>query len=146
MFQVPVFLRLCRLHASNQHLLKLYYILNCKIEGAEAQFYKGEFRKRIIRREEIKQEIEDRLRDILPVAEGSKLYKLMHFFSPAVFAVDYYIHNLFYKVDINRVQYYEIKNIEMYYVFLYAGTGNEKITDMLLKQKSIIENSVFSEI
>lgn len=146
MFLIPVFLRLCRLHASNQHLLKMYYFLYYDIRGEEARFYKQEFSNRISRREKIKHEIEECLREKLPVAEGSKLYKLMHFFSPAVFACDYYLHSIFYPVNIDRCQYFELKNIEMYYVFLYAGTGNDKLIDMLLDQKSVIENSVFSEI
>ncbi|HSP40257.1 MAG TPA: hypothetical protein VLN46_02415 [Gillisia sp.] len=124
----------------------MYYFLYYDISGDEARFYKQEFSNRISRREKIKQEIEGCLREILPVAEGSRLYKLMHFFSPAVFAFDYYFHHIFYGVDIERCQYYEMKNIDMYYVFLYAGTGNENIIDMLLEQKSIIENRVFSEI
>ncbi len=146
MFPIPVFLRLCRLHASNQHLLKMYYFLYYDVSGEEAAFYKQEFSNRIERREKIKKEIEDCLRQKLPVAEGSRIYKLMHFFSPVIFAMDYYFHSLFYPVIIDRCQYFELKNIEMYYVFLYAGTGNEKLTDMLLDQKSVVENSVCREI
>ncbi len=146
MFLIPVYLRLCRLHAANQHLLKMYYFLYDSLSGEEGPYYKQEFSRRISQREKINREIEECLRENSPVAGGSRLYKLMRYFSPAVFALDYYFHSIFYPVNIDRCQYFEIKNIEMYYVFLYAGTGNEEIINMLLDQKSVIENSVFSEL
>lgn len=146
MIPIPVYLRLCRLHASNKQLLKMYYFLYHETSGVEAIFYQREFAERISRREKIDQELKFLIQEIRKEGENSKLLRAIGYSFPALFSLDYFLQNTFFKMDLNRCQSLEIRNIEMYYEFLYAGTGREEITDMLLNQKSEVEDSVYIEI
>lgn len=146
MIHIPVYLRLWRLYASNKHLLKLYYFLYYDVAGEEASFYRREFGQRIHRREKINEEIERYLKEHLNMDERSKLSKAIGYFFPTLFSLDYLFQNMIFPMDLDRCQSFEIKNLEMYYEFLYSGTGQEEITEMLLNQKSEIEDSVYIEI
>lgn len=146
MIPIPAYLRLWRLYALNQHLLKIYYHLSNDFYGEEEEFYKREFSHRINKREKIKREIETCLKEETTLEKESKVSKLVDWFFPAIFSIDYNIQKMIFSADLDRCQSLEIKNIEQYYEFLYSGVMNEDITEMLLEQKSIIEDSVFSEI
>src|SRR5690606_27691452 len=146
MISVPVYLRLCRLHASNKQLLKMYYSLFSEFSGDEALFYRREFSERISRREKIDKELNFLIKEIRDDKENPKILKAIGYSSLMLFSLDYIFQNMFFKKDLDRCQSLEIRNIEMYYEFLYAGTGKEEITEMLLDQKSEVEDSVYIEI
>ena len=146
MIPIPVYLRLWGLHASNRQLLKMYYFLYYEIWGEESSYYRREFRKRINRREKINLELESYLKKSLNLKDDSMLSKFIDLCFPALFSLDYILTKLFFSINLDRCQSLEIKNIEMYYEFLYAGPNSEEITNLLLDQKSEIEDSVFIEI
>lgn len=146
MIPIPVYLRLWRLHASNRQLLKMYYFLYYEIRGEESSYYRREFSMRINRREKINQELDSYLKKSINSNENSLLSKSIGFCFPTLFSLDYIFIKLFFSTNLDRCQSFEIKNIEMYYEFLYAGPNPEEITNLLLDQKSEIEDSVFIEI
>ncbi len=145
MITFMMYLRLWRLYASNQHLLKMYYSIYYGVTGDEADYYKHEFSRRISHREKIKKEIEGCLHQFI-TEKDSRISAILNVVLPAASSLDYKVHNLFYKVNLDKCQDFEIKNIEMYYTFLYSGVTHHELTDMLLEQKSVVEDSIYSAI
>lgn len=146
MISIPVYLRLYRLQASNKQLLKMYYFLYYNISGEESSFYKREFSQRISRREKINQELETHIKENRNSKEGSLLSRFIDLSFPVIFSLDYIIQGMFFSPNLDRCQTLEIRNIEMYYDILYAGAKPEIITDLMLDQKSEIEDYVLIEI
>ena len=146
MIPIPVYLRLWRLQASNRQLLKMYHFLYYEIRGEETSYYRREFSMRINRREKVNLEFENFLKKSINLNEDSLLSKFIDLCFPTLFSLDYIFAKIFFSIDLDRCQALEIKNIEMYYAFLYAGPHTEEITNLLLEQKSEIEDAVFIEI
>lgn len=146
MIPIPVYFRLWRLHASNRQLLKMYYFLYYKICDEESSFYRKEFSTRINRREKINRELEGCLKKSVNFNEGSLLSKCIDLCFPTLFSLDYICSKMFVSTDLDSCQSLEIKNIEMYYELLYSGCKPKEITDLLLDQKSEIEDSGLIEI
>jgi hypothetical protein len=145
MISLMMYLRLWRLYALNQHLLKIYYSIYFGVTGEEADYYKREFSRRISHREKIQKEIEGFLYEIIP-EKDSRFSVLINMILPSASSLDYKVHDLFFKVDLDKCQAYETKNIDMYYNFLYSGVTHPGLTDMLLEQKSVVEDSIYYTI
>lgn len=136
--------QLAALQASNEYILRMYNsLLKKKGDEEEEQFKETILHKENIRRI-INEELSDCLQEILKERDLNLITKSYNLMYPQCLRLFYKIQNILFSPSIEKCQYVERKNLGQYYTTLYDQRYSKKVTNLLLRQKSMIEEQVIT--
>lgn len=139
MFSKTDLFSLLRLYASNKTLLDIYYSLYHKLDGEDADYQREELNSRIAIREKIRLELMRCIQENFIEKEDSFIEKVSIFSFPFLTQLETAIPHSLFPNTWDKCDEYEVKNLHKYYNTLFSPNLSREISDLLMEQKSCIE-------
>ena len=133
---------LLRLSKANEYILKIYYSLYYNVEGNDRKSFLSE---KISTREKIKLELQESLNK-LDKNSASYFSRLSILIFAGMCSQYHFIKDRFQTINWQTCHEQELHNINLYYSILYSRQYPKFMTDLLISQKSAIEDMVMVEI
>lgn len=146
MFSKSDLFSLLRLYASNKTLLEIYYSLYHKLDGEDGDYQREELNSRIAMREKFRLELMMCIEENFIEKEDSFIEKASIFSFPFLTQLEIAIPGALFPDTWEKCYEHEVKNLNKYYNTLFSPNLSREISDLLMDQKSNIEEYIHCQI